>query len=529
VPLDDVTRLNLARGPRTFEYGDASQAGVITLATAAPAAEPITTAALGVGNLGARNASVSWSGPLGTSGLGATFALDAHRIPGFIRQLAVPEADVDERRNNFLRFKLSYAAESPAGLSAGLAALALSGDSSDRAILPPLPNIGQVGPERFDPFERDSYARDPVVARTHARGAAGFVRYEEPDRWSVDAHASVTTIYRDATQLPGNAQWTDQEIRRRTGLTVSDHPAADWTIVAGLEHADFATSFFTSFGSALIGMNHLTTQTDSASAWIEHAWGSSWNAGIGARWVREQMAGYPGQNDFVYHVPIPLAVLEWRPWTDHAFSISYGTGYRSGGLLTPEVAFGPERSRNIELAWRAQWLGGALHSALSAFDNEIRDRFTYFGGGARVRDRGLELELTADLSERWRLRAGLGALNSRYSSFDYRYRDPTSEAPPHTATFGIRYGLALGWYGTLDAYRAAGAEYDISTQPAGNLPSYDVVGLRVGYRTSNRDIALIATNALDAEYIERFERTAGRTGYRLADPRRIELRAKWSW
>jgi hypothetical protein len=26
VPLDDVTKLNLARGPRTFESGDASQA-----------------------------------------------------------------------------------------------------------------------------------------------------------------------------------------------------------------------------------------------------------------------------------------------------------------------------------------------------------------------------------------------------------------------------------------------------------------------------------------------------------------------
>ena len=536
VPLDDVTKLNLARGPRTFESGDASQAGLISLTTAAPAAEPVTNTTLGVGNLGARNAAVSWSGPLGTSGLGATFALDSHRLPGFIRQLGVPDADVAERQDDFFRFKLSYMPQSAPGFSAGLAALALSGDSSDRAVLAPISTSGLPNAAGFDPFDRNSYAIHPVVAQTRARGAAGFVRYEEPEQWAIDAHASVTTIYRDAVQFPEDTTWTDQEIRRRLGLTVSGHPALDWTIVAGLEHGDFATSFFTPFIFGPPGLSHLTTETDSASLWIEHSWGSSWNAGLGARWVREQMAGYPGQNAFTYDVPIPLAVLEWRPWTDHAFLLSYGTGYRSGGLVNADAAYVPERSRNIEFAWRAQWLGGSLHSALSAFDNQIHDRFTYRVGSdpgnsapGRVRDRGLELELTADLSDQWRLRAGIGVLNSRYSSFDYRYGDPTSEAPPQTATFGVRYGLAQGWYGALDAYRAAAAEYDASRQPVGHVPPYDVLGLRVGYRTANRDIALIAANALDAQYVERFQFTAGRKGYRIDDPRRVELRVNWTW
>jgi len=536
VPLDDVTSLNLARGPRTFESGDASQAGLISLTTAAPAAEPVTSTTLGVGNLGARNAAISWSGPFGTSGLGATFALDSHRLPGFVRQLGVPDADVAERQNDFFRFKLSYMPQSAPGFSAGLAALALSGDSSDRAVLAPISTSGLPNVAGFDPFDRNSYAIHPVVAQTRARGAAGFVRYEEPERWAIDAHASVTTIHRGAVEPPENVQWIDQEIRRRLGLTVVDHPSADWTIVAGLEHGAFATSFFTPLISGLPAMSHLTTATDSASLWIERTWGSTWNAGIGARWVHEQMAGYPGQNDLSYNVPIPLAVLEWLPWTDNGFTLSYGTGYRSGGLVNADVSYVPERSRNIEFAWRAQWLDGSLHTALSAFDNEIHDRFTYFhanGAGdltpGRVRDRGVEFELTADLSDHWRLRAGVGALSSRFSSFDYRYRDPTSEAPPQTATFGVRYGLAQGWYGALDAYHAAGAEYAISGQPVGHLPPYDVVGLRVGHQTANRDIALIAANALDARYVERFQFIAGSKGYRLGDPRRIELRAKWNW
>jgi hypothetical protein len=159
----------------------------------------------------------------------------------------VPDADVAERQDDFFRLKLSYMPQSAPGFSAGLAALALSGDSSDRAVLPPKSNHGPSDAASFDPFDRNSYANHPVVAQTRARGAAGFVRYEEPEQWAIDAHASVTTIYRDAVQFPEDTTWTDQEIRRRLGLTVSGHPALDWTIVAGLEHGDFATSFFTPF------------------------------------------------------------------------------------------------------------------------------------------------------------------------------------------------------------------------------------------------------------------------------------------
>jgi outer membrane receptor protein involved in Fe transport len=230
-----------------------------------------------------------------------------------------------------------------------------------------------------------------------------------------------------------------------------------------------------------------------------------------------------------------VAVLEWRPWTDHAFLLSYGTGYRSGGLVNADAAYVPERSRNIEFAWRAQWLGGSLHSALSAFDNQIHDRFTYRVGSdpgnsapGRVRDRGLELELTADLSDQWRLRAGIGVLNSRYSSFDYRYGDPTSEAPPQTATFGVRYGLAQGWYGALDAYRAAAAN---TTLPANGWTRAALRCARPARRIPNGE------SRHRADRGERARRTirrtlpvhCGRKGYRIDDPRRVELRVNWTW
>jgi hypothetical protein len=446
----------------------------------------------------------------------------------------VSEANIDKRRNDFGRIKLSYTPDS--GLSAQVAALALSGDSSDRQVVAPHPVFGQSAPAAFDAFERDSYASNPTVAQTHARGTAGFVRYDVPDRWSIDAHASITAISRELTEFPRDTQWSDHELRRRAGVTASEHPAPDWTILAGLDRDYVATRFATPISSGQLYFNYFAAATDSASIWAEHSWTGAWKAGLGVRWSYERTTEFARKDLWhAYHVPTPLAAVEWLPLADHVFTLSYGTGYRSGGqIYTGIVTFAPERSQNLELSWRALWLGGALHTTLSAFGGEIHDRYTYYLSSpdgnpilGSVRDRGLEFELDADLSARWQLRAGIGALDSRFSSFAYRHGDPTSEAPPVTATLGVRYGRAEGWYGAADAYRAASARY---YNPTGRLPPYDVLSLRLGYRVTHWDAALIATNALDANYVERTQLSPGNeSGDRLGDPRRIELRVKWSW
>jgi iron complex outermembrane receptor protein len=532
VPLEDITNLDLARGPRTFEAGEGAQAGAIALKTAAPAAEPSMSATAGIGNQGAWNGAIAWSGPLAPD-LGATIAVDEHDLPSFVRQRAVPEADVENRRNDFGRIKLRYTPDS--GFSAQLAALALTGDSSDRqVVVSPARAPGQPVPGPFDPFDRDSYASNPIVARTYARGAAGFVRYEQPDCWSIDAHASVTTIARQSTQWPHDRQWSDDELRRRLGVTASDHPAPDWTIVAGLERDHVSTSVATPLPAGQLFFNYFAASTDSASIWVEHAWGGTWNAGFGVRSSHENATMFTGNDHaYEYRVPIPMATVEWLPSKDQALTLSYGTGYRNGGQIDAAANYNPERSRNLELSWRAQWLGGMVHTTLSAFDGQIRDRYTYYLSDlgqpilASVRDRGIEFEVDAELADRWRLRAGVGVLNSHYSSLAFRYGDPTSEAPPQTATFGVRYGRPDGWYAAADAYHAAAARY---YDPNGRLPAYDVLSFRFGYRASRWETALIAANALDARYIERVQLSAANeTGFRLGDPRRIELLGKWTW
>ena len=535
VPLDDVTNLDIARGPRSFVSTGESQAGAIALKTADPSADPTASVRLGAGTLGARDGSVSWSGPLWAPGLNATIAFYTRQSDGLIRQLAVPAANVDERSNDFAHFKLSYAPESPSGLSAQLTAIALSGDSSDRDVVARR-RSGGGQPPPFDPFQRDSYSAYPVLAQTRARGGAGFVRYESAQDWAVDAHASITTILRDATELPDQQHWTDRELWRRLGLTASAHPASDWTIVGGLERSDVTTASFTPIPPAGPLRTHYVTVTDSASLWIEHSWAGIWTAGLGVRWVEESKSYKPVIDaEFTSRLPIPLAVVEWRPRHDQAFSLSYGTGYRNGGPLSGSPIV-PERSENFELAWRGQWFDGALHTALAAFAGEIRDRFTYYqldNTGqpllGRVRDRGVEFELDSDLSDYWKLRAGVGVLSSRYSAIAYRYGETTSEAPPHTATLGIRYGLAHGWYAAMDAYRAAGVQLELSSNPTLRVPAYDVANFRIGYRSSHWEGALIATNAFGANYVERVQANLANLGYRLGDPRRVELRVKWIW
>ena len=535
VPLDDVVALELARGPRAFEAGEGAQAGVIAMKTAEPAAQPSESALLGVGTGDERQAGLSWSGPLPLlPGLGATIAFEQRNLPSFVHQAVVPSGNVATRRDAFGHMKVRYLPEWLPGLSAEVSALVLNGDSSDRQVVPPLPTFHNPHPV-FNPFDRESFATDPLVAETNARGAAGYVRYDASD-WTLDAHASVTSITRNTTEEPVRLVWSDRELRRREGLTATANPWTDWTFVAGVEHDNVATTFYTPLSSGQLVFNFFGTETDSAALWAEHNFGSTWIVGLGLRALYERSTIFNGSGPpFGYHLPIPLGVVEWHPWSSQVFTLSYGTGFRSGGELNnATVVYSPERSQNAELSWRGKWFGDRLRTTTTVFAGKLRDRFTFDLAGpvsgpipGSVRERGVEFEFDADLSARWRLRGGLGLLRSRFSSFDFLYGQPTSEAPPQTMTLGLRYGLNTGWYGAADAYHAGVARY---YNPAGSLPAYEVLALRVGWRAPNWDAALIASNVLDKDYIARVQNSAeNQIGFRLGDPRRVELRLKWSW
>lgn len=558
VPMHDVTELTIARGPRSFETGGGTEAGAIYLSTAAPSADPTTRLMAGVGTRGEWHSAASWSGPLGTPDLGATIAVERHELPQFINEILVPQASAGKRDGESERLKIVFTPESMPGLTAQLAMLQLSGDSSDRWIQTRVSDGAPVS--QFDPYARDSYDASPTVAQTHARGEAAFVRKETTNGLVVDIHGSNTAIERDSNQLPvtANPAIADHEDRRRIGIDLR-YPFGDWTVATGAEQSnddlrsDYVYPRSYTF-TAIDSRNQIDTR--SAFVWIEHHWSSEWSAGLGVRNVRDDVfqseAAFDGlvvsASRYTKSIGIPLALVEWSPMPDQTFSLTSGGGYRDGGiaLYPPQlVVYKPENEQETEFTWRARW-SAATKTTLTVFNNDIRDRYTFnpslpagsTDSDGRATLRGAEFEVESQIASLWLLRAGIGVLDTTYRTFAHGDVDlsgkPTPAAPSRTAVLGVRYGAQTGWYGAADAYHAEAAESGPYEFPQLHRPPYSLLNLRAGFRTGPWDASLIVSNALDAHYVDRAElfptlSEASLVRYRLGDPRRTEFRMTWTW
>ena len=573
VPMDGLDHIDFARGPRSFEAGGESAAGSIRLVTTAPTAEPQLRAMLGLGEAGERRAGLEWSGPIGSSGLGATIAIQHHDIPQFIHQALAPSAD-HPRDNDSARIKLSFLPDYLPGLSVDFSGLSIAGDSSDRWIVrAPDRSDGSQVPLNFS--DRISYAQMPVVARTVARGAAGVVRYRFNAVAELELTGSATKIERNGVVFPArDIDTLDTESRQRLGADLHLQLSHDWKLTAGLERsdADVRRVIYSNVPRESVtnvspsSRDYAEIYSDpsfaarSARLWLEYAPTETLSAGVGVRWQRDRADEHvtvrqcPGGTrppcqmvivDELGHarsqLPIPMATVEWRPWADQTFTLSHGRGYRSAGSLSATAKFLPEQDQSTELSWRAHWLDDRLRTSLTAFSSRMRHRFSYLvdGYSTSAHATGAEAEVEAELTPRWHVRAGFGVVHSYYSDgigpVPGSPAPVTAAAPPSTAVLGLRYGQAQGIYGTLDVYHAKQAESLERNYSRLIRPAYSVVDLRVGFRHAHWDSALIVGNALDATYVDRAEQSfisyepTVTERYRLGDPRRIEWRTTWTW
>jgi iron complex outermembrane receptor protein len=129
------------------------------------------------------------------------------------------------------------------------------------------------------------------------------------------------------------------------------------------------------------------------------------------------------------------AGLEFQADESSMLYLSASRGYKSGGFnvrlnerlpnlgLTP---FAPETALTAEAGLRSEWLGRRLRVNATAFDTDYRDvqlrQQTVVGGvgttvienAARARIRGIEAEITAQVTDRLAARLAFGHLHARY-------------------------------------------------------------------------------------------------------------------
>lgn len=565
VPVEGLASMQLQRGPRSFERGGGATAGALDLYTAAPAESPSLNFSAGIGNEGALRGSTAWSTRFGGGESGIRVALERRVLTDYVNEVYVPEANRGHRVVDNAYTKLNLVPEWLPGFSMEFALLAVSGDD------PALYTAAGEFPFPL-PLQRESYARDTARTRTRALGSALNLQYGRDD-WNLRLSANSTVARQQGLWLgSGFGPSGDLNHERRRGVGLSGRYTGEhWELASGIEFsavsfADLDALWIAGFRRIGDDRQDMDFRTRSGWLWAGRHWGERFSVGAGLRQVEEKAQLYyvsvacnvsadllprPGvcaEREPVLQfqqygrvdtsTPVPLVVGNWQIDEAHRLSLSHGRGIRSSAGVRPEFIQPAERDDSTQLAWQSAWWEERLKARVALFRTLIRERFHYVTNniGARGRVYGAELELDARLGARWQATLGMGRLNARYDYYRYYNEDPTPRlpgAPRYTVLFGLRYGAAQGWYGTLDAYHTAAAESTLDINPGNRRPPYSLADLRIGYRLEEADFSLAVTNATDELYLDRvdfrYNDRRQETRYRLGDPRRVELRWQYEF
>ena len=233
--------------------------------------------------------------------------------------------------------------------------------------------------------------------------------------------------------------------------------------------------------------------------------------------------------------------LTYQMTDDLMMYASWGEGFTSGGLTNVNnvglVLLNPEVVVTRELGLRSDWRDGTLRFNATYFDSSWDGMrvdqlppdgqggflpFPYPTSDGLGNVDGFEIEVVLAASDRWRLNAGLGLVNTSYresGAFDGQTGiapdSPFAYAPDNSASLGVQYDLPLsngnhmvfaGNYGWTDKYVRDAANQRTERNPDGTVayePAYGILNARVMLESQDRNwnVALWGTNLTDERYI----------------------------
>ena len=456
IPVDQIERVEVVRGPRASAYGADAVGGVIQIFTRGAEGGSTREVSAGYGRFDTRKASVS----LGDQGEAFRYHLGFSHVAsdGYdVRSDGDP--DDDGYRNDSLNLRLGYAAASGFDIEARL--LRAEGETDfDNA-------FGMPGVSREDFVQQATSVRmsAPLGEGLQGRLTVGETRDE-----------------RDTTDAGFDFRFDTQ----RQNVTAE----LDWETVIG--QMTLGADYLEDRVSSSVDYARDRRDTRAVFAQLQSDFGPH-RLGAGLRHDRFSDFGNRNTGDLAWG---------YRFTEDWDFRASVGTAFRAPTFNELYFPFGgnpglePERSRNLEAG--LTHFRGAHELSVTAFENRIRDLIVLDANfipqnASRARITGVEAEwswITGD----WRASAAYTWLRAR--------DEETNLQLPRRARDTLRLDL------DRDLDRASlgasvigqGRRFDDRNNTI-ELPAYATVDLRAGYRLSPQWTASATwTNLLDRDY-----------------------------
>lgn len=216
---------------------------------------------------------------------------------------------------------------------------------------------------------------------------------------------------------------------------------------------------------------------------------------------------------------IPRFGLQYRFSPTVMAYATIAKGYRPDGFnyradTEDTRRYQEEKTWTYEAGVKTSWFGDRLTANFSFFHNDVDgyqvllvDNFGFFRNiaSADVSATGFEFELKAQPTKGLEFVAGLGYVNSRFTS----YRNPLTGidlsdnrvpfAPDITYNIAVQYRAPIGIFARLEL-RGYGLTYFDDANQVKQDP-FALVNLRLGYEWRNYGIYVFANNLFDTRYI----------------------------
>lgn len=558
--LFDIEQIEVFRGPQGTRYGANALAGLINIKTRAPSDSFEAEAGIDAADYASSTVRGIVSGPLGAT-LGGRLAAQYHRSDGFLENVYLNRA-TNRRDELSLRGKLRWNTSGHVTVDAllglididnGYDAFSLDNDRWTRSDEPgrDAQRTGLAGIEiSFD-------GHDDYTIETAVNLAISESNYGYDEDWTYlgfdPAGYSSTDYYlRDRNTLTGETRLLSTESGRIFNGT-TDWAAGVYVMDSEVDLTREYTFLSAAFDSTF------TVQRQALFGQLDSSIGAA-TLTFGLRLERHR-ARYRDSEGVTFAPSDNL--VGWRIGADYPFGnalMGYAllsTGYKAGGFNTDGTLdtdlreYEPETLTSIELGIKGEFLEGRLTSRLALFsmrrdDVQIASSVTrvrpdgsaefidFVGNAARGTNRGIEAELALAATERLRVSASLGLLDSAYSEFinsagqNLAGREQ-AHAPGHQYSLTGRYALSERWQ--IDASLEGRGAFFFSDSHDVRSSSYSLIHLGVTYDRDPWRIRLWARNLRDEDTFTRgfFFGNDPRIGYeergytQLGEPRRIGL------